>query len=200
MRLILILTIFLFPFNYLESSELDNCSYFTEKYSKVFNLPNKLLTSISLVESGIKREKNTFRSWPWTLNVSGKSMYFNSKIEILKYLKENINKKKSIDIGCMQINVRYHLRNFESLSHMVDPEENVKYAATFLLQLFKKHRSWNEAISRYHSSVPIKKKRYLKKVYAYWKDLRQRKIKVVSNSNEIEKIKYFRNILAQEKI
>jgi hypothetical protein len=200
MRVILVFVIIIFSFNYLKSSEVDNCSYFTEKYSKELNLPNKLLTSISLVESGIKREKNIFRPWPWTLNVSGKPIYFNNKTEILKYLKENIDKKKSIDIGCMQINARYHLKNFLSLSQIVDPEENVKYAAGFLLRLYKEHRSWNEAISRYHSSIPIRKKKYLKKVYAFWKDLRQRKIKIVADSKKTEKIKYFRDILAQEKI
>ena len=201
MRLFLAVLICFLIFTFLESKELDNCNHLTEKYGKIYNLPNKLLTSIALVESGIK--KSEFKSWPWTLNVSGKSMYFDNKSETIKYLKSNINLKKSIDVGCMQINTKYHLKNFKDLSHLVEPEENVKYAAIFLRKLYKKHKSWNEAVSRYHSSIPKKKKDYLKKVYNYWNDLRQRKI-VIKNSynkrDEEAKIKFFREILKKENI
>ena len=179
MKLFLAVLLCFLTFTFLESKELDNCNYLTEKYGKIYNLPNKLLTSIALVESGIK--KSEFKSWPWTLNVSGKSMYFDNKSETIEYLKSNINLKKSIDVGCMQINTKYHLKNFKDLSHLVEPEENVKYAAIYLLKLYKKHKSWNEAVSRYHSSIPKRKKNYLKKVYTYWNDLRQRKI-VIKNS------------------
>ena len=203
MRLFLAVLLCFLTFTLLESKEkeLDNCNYLTEKYGKIYNLPNKLLTSIALVESGIK--KSEFKSWPWTLNVSGKSMYFDNKSETIEYLKSNINLKKSIDVGCMQINTKYHLKNFKDLSHLVEPEENVKYAAIYLLKLYKKHKSWNEAVSRYHSSIPKRKKNYLKKVQTYWNDLRQRKIVVKNRYNrrdEKAKIKYFREVLKKENI
>ena len=201
MKLFLAILLSFLIFTFLESKELNNCNNLTEKYGKIYNLPNKLLTSIALVESGIK--KHEFKSWPWTLNVSGKSMYFENKLETLEYLKSNIRLQKSIDVGCMQINTRYHLKNFKDLSHLVDPEENVKYAAIYLLKLYKKYKSWNEAVSRYHSSIPKRKKSYLRKVYAYWNDLRQQKI-VIKNSyinhDEAEKIKFFREILNKENI
>ena len=201
MKLFLVVLFCFLAFTFLESKELDNCNYLTEKYGKIYNLPNKLLTSIALVESGIK--KSEFKSWPWTLNVSGKSMYFDNKSETIEYLKSNINLKKSIDVGCMQINTKYHLKNFKDLSHLVEPEENVKYAAIYLLKLYKKHKSWNEAVSRYHSSIPKRKKNYLKKVYTYWNDLRQQKIVIKKSYNkrdEKAKIKFFREILKKENI
>ena len=37
-----------------------NCHKYTEKFGKEYKIPNKLLTSISLVESGLKKEKNLF--------------------------------------------------------------------------------------------------------------------------------------------
>ena len=201
MRLFIAILLCFLAFTFIESKELDNCNYLTEKYGKIYNLPNKLLTSIALVESGVKKKE--FKSWPWTLNVSGKSMYFENKLETLEYLKSKINFKKSIDVGCMQINTRYHLKNFEDLSDLIEPEQNVKYAANYLLKLYKKHKSWNEAVSRYHSSIPKRKKKYLKKVYSYWNDLRQRKIiikKEYINQSEEEKIKFFREILKKENI
>ena len=85
MRLFLAVLLCFLIFTFLESKELDNCNYLTEKYGKIYNLPNKLLTSIALVESGVKKDE--FKSWPWTLNVSGKSMYFQNKLETLEFSK-----------------------------------------------------------------------------------------------------------------
>ena len=103
----------------------------------------------------------------------------------------------------MQINTKYHLKNFKDLNQIIEPAENVKYAAIFLSDLYKKYRSWNEAIARYHSSVPNKKKRYLKKVYSFWNDVRQRKILNESyyvNSLEKRQIETFKRILKKENI
>ena len=170
------------------NAKLDfSCSVFTEKYSKIYNLPDKLLTSISLVESGIKKE-NKIISWPWTLNVSGKSKYFKNKEDVLFFLKSNAQ-KKNIDVGCMQINLKYHEKEFDSIESIIDPEKNVKYAAKFLKSLFKKHKRWNEAISRYHSSSPVRKKIYLRKVQNYWSKIRQRRIKTFIDFSEKEKKK-----------
>ena len=63
----------------------------------------------------------------------------------------------------MQISLKYHGQNFKNFNQILDPENNVKYAAKFLRSLYSKHKTWNEAISRYHSSVPKRKMRYLKK-------------------------------------
>ena len=48
-----------------------------------------------------------------------------------------------------------------------------------------------------------KKKKYLKKVYSYWNNLRQKKIVMNTNyvnSNEKKKIEFFRDILKKENI
>ena len=100
-----------------------------------------------------------------------------------------ILKKKNIDVGCMQINLKYHKKEFDCIESIIDPEKNVEYAAKFLKLLFKKHKRWNEAISRYHSSSPIRKKIYLKKVQNYWSKIRQRRIKTFIDFSEKEKKK-----------
>ena len=182
-----------------------SCNQYTEKIAKEYKIPNKLLTSISLVESGLKKGEN-FVSWPWTLNVSGKSKFFKSKDETLIFLKKNYDKKKNIDVGCMQISLKYHGQNFKNFNQILDPKNNVEYAAKFLKSLYSKHKTWNEAISRYHSSIPKRKVKYLKKVHSYWSDLRQKKIKmdVVVELEEMSKrerkIKYFRNEFKNQKL
>ena len=180
------------------SNSTTDCFNFTEKYGKQFNIPDKLLTSISLVESGINKN-NRFISWPWTLNVAGKSKFFDNKNDALDFLKKNY-KNKNIDVGCMQISLKYHFKEFDSLENILDPEQNVKYAAKFLKNLFSKHRRWNEAISRYHSSVPIRKKKYLKRVKNYWADIRQKKIILnpTRRSRTKEKIEFFKKELSDQ--
>lgn len=185
----------------LSSKSLNTCNFYTEKFGKKFNLPTNLLTSISLVESGIKKENKNFSSWPWTLNVEGKPIYFDRKEDVINYLEQNRD-KKSIDVGCMQINTKYHLSNFDSFAQMIEPEENVRYAAIFLAKLFKRHKSWNKAISRYHSSNPNKQRKYLKKVYSFWNNLRQKKIVVKKEFVEKnrDQIEFFKNVLDKERI
>ena len=180
------------------SDSLTNCLNFTEKYGKQFNIPDKLLTSISLVESGIKKNNN-FVSWPWTLNVAGKSMFFDNKNDALSFLKKNYT-NKNIDVGCMQISLKYHINEFDSLENVLDPDKNVKYAAKFLRKLFLKYKRWNEAISRYHSSVPKRKTQYLNRVKNYWSDIRQKKIILHSDYNKRtkEKIEFFRRELSNQ--
>ncbi len=110
-------------------------------------------------------------------------------------------KNRNIDVGCMQINYKFHGHNFKNLDHILNPEENVKYAAEFLNKLFKRHKSWNEAISHYHSSEPSRKKRYLKKVRNFWDKLRQKQINVSHTSTQNldkKKIEYFRQLLEKE--
>ena len=74
----------------------------------------------------------------------------------------------------MQISLKYHGQNFKNFNQILDPKNNVEYAAKYLRSLYSKHKTWNEAISRYHSSIPKRKTRYLKKVKSYWSDLRQK--------------------------
>ena len=180
------------------SNSITDCFNFTEKYGKQFNIPDKLLTSISLVESGIKKN-NRFISWPWTLNVSGKSKFFDNKNDALEFLKKNY-KNKNIDVGCMQISLKYHFKEFDSIENILDPDQNVKYAAKFLKKLFSKHKRWNEAISRYHSSVPTRKKQYLKRVKNYWAEIRQKKIilKPSNSQRTKEKIEFFKKELSDQ--
>ena len=199
-KLITLITLALFSSS-LSSNEVIGCHKYTEKYNKVYKLPNKLLTSISLVESGIFKG-NDVSSWPWALNINGHSKYFKNKEETISFLKKNLPKSKNIDIGCMQINYKFHGHKFEDLDHILNPEENVKYAAQFLKKLFKRHKSWNEEISRYHSSKPKRKKKYLMKVKNFWDDLRQRKINITQTSVrsiDQKKVDFFREILQKEK-
>lgn len=117
-------------------------------------IPRDLLHSISLQESGRKHSKlNKTIPWPWTVNVEGKGFYFDSKKEAVMFVKQQrAFGKKSIDIGCMQINLLYHPEAFRSISEAFDPEANVNYGASFLREKYEQHGTWKKAIANYHSA------------------------------------------------
>lgn len=130
--------------------------------------PKYLLTSISTVETG-KWNKTAQQkmAWPWTINVRGKGHYYKTKeaaVAAAKALrKRGIN---NFDVGCMQINMRFHGKEFASLEDAFDPEKNVEYAARFLKRLYDRRQDWMKAATDYHSRRPAKAQAYKKRLLA----------------------------------
>ena len=59
--------------------------------------------------------------------------------------------RRLIDLGCMQINHKYHASEFPSLEAMLNPKLNVDYSARFLRRLKDRHGTWSVAVARYHA-------------------------------------------------
>ena len=70
----------------------------------------------------------------------------------------------SIDVGCGQINLRWHADAFGNLEEAFDPERNAEYAAGFLAELKAAHGDWQTAVAHYHSSDPDAQRAYLERV------------------------------------
>lgn len=153
-------------------SDAQVCEKLADEVAAKAGLPDGLLQSISRMESGRSNGKGKVRAWPWTLNQAGKGMYFDTKQEALKYLRKAVKAGvKNIDVGCMQINYRWHGDQFASLEDMIDPAQNVAYGARYLAQLAKAHDSWVEAAKRYHSSESERGTWYYAKVERIWKTI-----------------------------
>ena len=146
------------------------CEYLAKDAEIRYGLPENILLSISRVESGYQKVDGVIRAWPWTLNAGGDSAYFKTKDDALHSLKKRIKKGvTNIDIGCMQLNFRWHKGFFSNLSDMISPVKNVDYAARFLKKLHKRHGSWEKAVKYYHSSKSKYNVKYYRKVKAVWK-------------------------------
>ena len=145
------------------------CEYLAKDAERRYGLPENILLSISRVESGYQKVDGVRRAWPWTLNAGGDSAYFLTKNKALRSLNERIKKGvTNIDIGCMQLNFRWHKKFFKNLNDMMNPEKNVDYSAKFLKKLYQRHGSWEKAVKYYHSSKSKFNVRYYKKVKAVW--------------------------------
>jgi len=126
-------------------------------------VPRAVLMKIARLESGRKVNKE-FVSWPWTLNNGGKGYFLSSEADALDLLTKLSNSgKTNVDVGCMQLNIKWHAKYFSNFSEMLSPEHNTLYAAKYLEQLYKETGSWMKAVKYYHSRNPKYNERYYAK-------------------------------------
>jgi soluble lytic murein transglycosylase-like protein len=110
-------------------------------------VPLGVLYSVGLTETGRKGSLH-----PYALNIEGKSVFAASREDALaEFARARQQGKKLIDLGCMQINHHYHGREFNSISDMLEPRQNVRYAARFLRELRQREGNWTMAVARYHA-------------------------------------------------
>lgn len=139
-------------------------------------VPRKILYAVAVVES--RRMFNGLRRpWPWTLNVSGKPYYFESRKAAAEMLETEVsNGNMNIAIGIMQIYWRYHHENFDRPSDLLDAETNLRYGAKYLRKMFDIEGDWYQAVGQYHSGnkTPEGIKRaniYAENVVREWKNI-----------------------------
>ncbi|WP_170575306.1 lytic transglycosylase domain-containing protein [Ruegeria atlantica] len=136
------------------------CDSAARHAAKTEGVPLNVMRAIARVETGRLRD-GRLEPWPWTINVEGRGFWFTSEFEAKSYV-FNIFKagKRSFDIGCFQINYRWHGKAFRSIDAMFDPDENATYAARFLKDLYVELGSWPAAVGAYHSRTPSLAKAY----------------------------------------
>jgi hypothetical protein len=146
------------------------CRQAIEVAEREFNLPPHLLAAIARVESG-RRDPATGRvdPYPWTINAEGRGSTYPSKAAGIAAVRElQAGGIRSIDIGCMQVNMRHHPNAFGSLEEAFDPLTNARYAASFLRDLMTEKQDWHMAAASYHSRNPEFAVPYLNRVLGAW--------------------------------
>lgn len=134
------------------------------------NIPTHLLAAIATTESG-RWHKGLGMNvpWPWTVNVNGKGYYFDSKAEAIAQVQRfQAQGQVSIDVGCMQVNLKHHAKAFANLSEAFNPSNNVGYAAKFLRNNYTDLGDWIKATAAYHSRTPVHGQRYLGEIEKSW--------------------------------
>ena len=124
-------------------------------------IPDNLLLAIGLQEAGTRRNGH-FTVWPFAVNAAGEGRLFDSRNAALDWVAERqASGIRSIDVGCMQINMRWHPDAFADVTEGFDPQVNVDYAARFLKRLHRRTGSWMQAAGSYHSFEPEYRDVYL---------------------------------------
>ena len=134
-------------------------------------LPPRMLMAIAMVESGRYDEAaGAVRPWPWTINAAGEGHYSPSQAEAIDAVKAfQARGVRSIDVGCMQVNLMHHPDAFASLDDAFNPGANAAYAAKFLNALRGQGEDWSAAIGAYHSATPALGDAYRAMVMLRWK-------------------------------
>lgn len=110
-------------------------------------VPLGVLYAVGLSETGRKGVLN-----PYALNVDGRTVLATDLGNAVNRFAEAKGKgAKLVDIGCMQINHRYHGDKFSGVEAMFDPARNVDYAARFLKELRAREGNWTMAVARYNA-------------------------------------------------
>ncbi len=124
----------------------------------------QLLLKIARAESGYGQLN---QPWPWTINVKGKDYYFKNQQGAVAYIERLIKSGiQSFDVGCFQINWRWHRTKVSSPAELLHPTRNALIAADYLQELYVQHRSVSRAVAHYHSSNPYRGAQYVKHVFA----------------------------------
>ncbi len=132
--------------------------------ARQYGIPTGILYSVGLTETGRKGSLH-----PYALNIEGRTVFAASRDEALDvFARAQAEGRTLVDLGCMQINFRYHGAEFQSVEEMLEPRANVVYAAKFLAQLHARHETWTMAVARYHAGPDNNpaQKRYVCRVIA----------------------------------
>ncbi len=109
---------------------------------KKYDIPPKLLSAIAHVESG---------GHLYAINALGGSHYFETKQDALMFIRSlRARGVRNINIGCMQINLQFHGHKFKELGDMLEPLNNIEYAACLLRHMFDRYGSWVQAVRFYN--------------------------------------------------
>ena len=131
-------------------------------------VPPALLVALTQTETGRSVNGET-RPWPWTVNLEGEGHWFPTRAEAESYAQAAIAAgRTSFDVGCFQVNYRWHGQEFDNLQTMFDPATNAAYAARFVATLRQETGSWRNAAGAYHSRTPAYAERYLARFDRYY--------------------------------
>lgn len=136
------------------------CEQAAARAARETGVPLNVLRAIALTETGRRRD-GRMQPWPWTLNADGTGYWLDTRTQAeARFHSLKAAGARSIDIGCFQINQRWHGEAFPSVEAMFDPEANALYAARFLARLEAEFGSWEGAAGAYHSRTPELAARY----------------------------------------
>lgn len=138
----------------------QQCDAAADLAARQARMPGAVLRAIALTETGRKRAGH-LRPWPWTVNLEGRGYWFETRQEALDFARQSLRAGRvSFDLGCFQINYRWHGKAFASLEEMIEPLAGARYAAAFLGRLHDELGDWSRAAGAYHSRTAALARRY----------------------------------------
>lgn len=162
----------------------DVCEWAAQQAAQESGVPVDILGALTLTETG-RRLDGLVRPWAWSANAEGEGTWFDDPASAITFAEDRVAQgRTNLDIGCFQLNYRWHGENFSSVAQMFDPLENARYAARFVSQLHAETGDWRAAAGAFHSRTPAYAQRYLARFDTLREMLRARGFQGMSGSPE----------------
>ncbi len=164
-RILALLALFALPANQVfgSSSGADPsvlCDGAAQYASTRHGVPITVMRAIMLTETG-RYVGGHQQGWPWAVNQGGQGTWFDTRAEAADFVTAQLALGvRNLDLGCFQINLRWHGAAFASMDAMLDPVANADYAAALLGRLYAESGDWSAAAGAYHSATPDFAQRY----------------------------------------
>jgi soluble lytic murein transglycosylase-like protein len=155
-----------FGFGYARDWTPDDCERSIRSAERKYNLPPYLLAAIALTESGRDGKPS-----PVAMNINGRSYFASNTGDMQDVVARYGGETASIDVGCMQVNLRWHAPRFKNWRSLLVPSYNAEYAALYLTELYRRTGSWNGAVGAYHSRTPWRSANYACLVSRRWSQI-----------------------------
>ena len=160
------------------------CEYAATTAAAEYGIPPDIMGALTLTETG-RRMQGNVRPWAWGVNAEGAGSWFDEPASALAFAEDRIAMgRPNVDIGCFQINYRWHGQNFSSLAAMFDPLTNARYAASFVRQLYDETGDWRAAAGAFHSRTATNANKYLARFDQLHAMLRERGFDGLQDSPE----------------
>jgi hypothetical protein len=115
---------------------------------------------VALTESA-RAFNDTVAPWPWALNRNGKTVYPDGHEDAAAHVRSLLaSGHQSIDIGLMQVNLRWHGHRVQRAEDLLDPVTNLHVGADILAESIAsapddlalgvgRYHSWNDRTAAY---------------------------------------------------
>lgn len=140
---------------------------------RLHGIPYKYLFAIAMQESQRSLADGRVMPWPWTLNVAGDGRFYETGDDLWRDLVGLVEQGvTNVDIGLMQINLKWHHHRIDSLRTLVRPEHNINIAAAILVQEYERcDGDWWCAVGGYHSYRQSVAADYVRRVRRWYERL-----------------------------
>lgn len=132
-----------------------------------------ILYAVALAESAYSPVNDgTVSPYPYTLRTRTQPFYGKDLAETEKKLEEILKVTQSVDVGMMQINVRWHGHRVKDPKDLLNVETNLSVAADILNERLRANgNDWQKSLAQYHSFDNSRGQKYAFSVLAIYSRL-----------------------------
>jgi len=103
-----------------------------ERVSDKYGVDPLVLYAVALIESG-RSDGVQVKPWAWAINEEGRGHYHPNKSSAWAGIQIHLaSGRRSLDIGFMQVNLKWHRKRVQHLEDLLDPHTNIDLGARIL--------------------------------------------------------------------